>query len=246
MPNDNPNLNPGLKHELRFFEDHIYFREGQSIALKPAIRVIYVLKGSIAVNGEAVDEGQGILVQEATNLKIGDDVTELARWELVHFGAPNDNILSNFEDAENSFGQSLNKRTDFIELPGDEIDIRLDSVTFPPGTRAYRHIHASCGIRYIVRGSLEINTDESIDLMEQGHAWFEAVNSPVLAIASEEVETQFVRVMVLPAEYHGKLTITYVDPADDDKPRENLNNRMIDELVTVSQCPPPRDPVLTR
>ena len=225
------------KCEMRFYEDNIYFREGQTIALKKAIHVFHVLKGSITVNGDEIGEGQGTLAQEAVDLKIGDDVTELVRWELVPIGAPKDNILIHFGEAENTFGQSLNKRTDFIELPvdkpGGEFGLRLDMVTFPPGTRAYRHIHASCGIRYIIRGTLEINTDESIDLMEQGHAWFEAVESPVLAIGDEEVETQFVRVMVLPADYHGKLTITYVDPADDDKPRENQNSRMIDEIVQL-------------
>jgi quercetin dioxygenase-like cupin family protein len=221
-------------YELRFFEDHIYFRDGQSITLKPAIRVIYILKGSLNVNGEEISEGQGILVQENAELKFCDDVTELARWELVPVGLPKENILSHFEDSANSFGRSLNKRTDFIHVPGNETGIRLDTVTFPPGTRAYRHIHASSGIRYIVKGTLEINTDESMDLMEQGHAWFEAVSSPVLAIADEEVETQFIRVMVLPTDYHGKLTITYVDPADDDKLRENINNRLIDEIVKLN------------
>jgi hypothetical protein len=223
-----------FNYELRFFEDHFYFRDGQSISLNPAIRVFYVLKGSISVNGEDVGEGQGILAQENTELKFGDDVTELARWELVPFGTPVENILERFENSDSSFGQSLNKRSDFISIPGTETGIRLDTVTFPPGTRAYRHIHASCGIRYIICGTLEINTDESIDLMEQGHAWFEGVDSPVLAIADEEVETQFARVMILPPDYHDKLTITYVDPADDDKPRENKNNRLFDELVKLS------------
>jgi quercetin dioxygenase-like cupin family protein len=221
-------------YELRFFEDHIYFRDGQLLSLAPEIRVIYVLKGSVVVNGNKFLQGQGVLTQDVSELKVSGEGAEIARWELVPFGAPNKNILPQFGGQEPSFGQSLNKRTDFITIPGDKTGIRLDIVTFPPGTRAYRHLHSSCGIRYIVRGMLEINTNESIDLMEQGHAWFEAANSPVLAIASEEVETQFVRVMVLPPEYHGKLTITYVDPADDAKPRENQNKRLLDKIVLLT------------
>ena len=221
-------------YELRFFEDSIYFREGQSISLEPAIRLLYVLKGSITVNGKAIKQGQGILEEEKFELQIADDVTEFVRWELVPSGAAHTDILSLFKDSETSYGQSLNKRTDFIHLAGHETGLRLDTVTFPPGTRAYRHIHASCGIRYIIKGSLEINTEEGLDLMEQGHAWFEAVDSPVLAIAHDEIETQFVRMMVLPVDYHGKLTITYVDPADDDKPREQINNRLLDEIVQLN------------
>ena len=32
-------------------------------------------------------------------------------------------------------------------------------------------------------------------------------------------DTAFVRVLLLPAEWAGRRTITYVDPADEDKPR---------------------------
>jgi quercetin dioxygenase-like cupin family protein len=220
--------------ELRLFEDHIYFRDGQSTVLDPAIRVIYVIKGPILVNGTQIEEGQGVLEQGEMTLQIADDVTEYLRWELLPAGSPVKDILSSFKASDSSYGQSLNKRADFVNLPDAETGIRLDTVTFPPGTRAYRHVHASCGIRYILRGNLEINTDEGLYLVEQGQAWFEGANSPVLAIASEEVETQFVRLMLLPVDYHGKLTITYVDPADDDKPRENINNRLLDEIVKLS------------
>jgi len=222
--------------ELRLFEDHIYFRDGQSTVLDPAIRVIYVIKGPILVNGTQIEEGQGVLEQGEMTLQIADDVTEYLRWELLPAGSPVKDILSTFEASDSSYGQSLNKRADFVNLPDAETGIRLDTVTFPPGTRAYRHVHASCGIRYILRGNLEINTDEGLYLVEQGQAWFEAANSPVLAIASEEVETQFVRLMLLPVDYHGKLTITYVDPADDDKPRENINNRLLDEIVCLTSA----------
>ena len=39
------------------------------------------------------------------------------------------------------------------------------------------------------------------------------------AIASESEETAFVRAMVVPREWAGKRTISYVDPADEDKPK---------------------------
>jgi hypothetical protein len=41
----------------------------------------------------------------------------------------------------------------------------------------------------------------------------------VLATASATEDTAFVRVLLLPAEWAGRRTIRYVDPADEDKPR---------------------------
>jgi hypothetical protein len=41
----------------------------------------------------------------------------------------------------------------------------------------------------------------------------------VLATASESEESAFVRVLLLPPEWAGKRTITYVDPADEDRPK---------------------------
>ena len=41
----------------------------------------------------------------------------------------------------------------------------------------------------------------------------------MFAAASESEPTAFVRVLVLPAEWAGKRTIAYVDPADEDKPK---------------------------
>ena len=217
---------PDYNYELRFFEDRIAGHAGASASLEPAIRVIYVVAGSAAVNGATLESGEGVLAEGEAEIEAGGAGAKLVRWELVPFATPYSNPMA-------AIGQSLNKRTDFIHLPGPETGIRLDTVTFPPGTRAYRHTHVSSGIRYILRGTLEINSDHGIDLMEEGHAWFEAVGEPVLAIASETAETQFVRMMVLPVDYHGKLTITYVDPADDDKPRRQINNRLLDEIVRL-------------
>ena len=52
-----------------------------------------------------------------------------------------------------------------------------------------------------------------------GEAWFEGADDPVLATASATQDTAFVRVMLLPAEWAGRRTIRYVDPADEDTPR---------------------------
>ena len=97
---------------------------------------------------------------------------------------------------------------------------RLDRVDFPPGGIAYPHVHPGPGIRRILHGELTIDRgDGDARTYRAGEAWFEAADDPVLATASATQDAAFVRVMLLPAEWAGRRTIRYVDPADEDKPR---------------------------
>ena len=97
---------------------------------------------------------------------------------------------------------------------------RLDRVDFPPGGIAYRHVHPGPGIRYLLHGELTIDRGDGEPRTHRaGEAWYEGADDPVLATASSSEDTAFVRVLLLPAEWAGKRTIRYVDPADEDKPR---------------------------
>jgi quercetin dioxygenase-like cupin family protein len=109
------------------------------------------------------------------------------------------------------------------ELTGDpgpgEWVIRCDRVDFPPGGIAYRHVHPGPGIRRILFGELTIDSPEGVTTYREGEWWHEGAEHPVLATASATEETAFVRVMVLPAEWAGKRTIRYLDPADEERPK---------------------------
>jgi quercetin dioxygenase-like cupin family protein len=96
---------------------------------------------------------------------------------------------------------------------------RCDRVDFPKGGVAHTHTHPGPGIRYLLHGELEIRTEGRSTFYGPGGAWFEPGPDPVYAAASAHAETAFVRVLVLPAEWAGKRTIRYVDPADDDRPK---------------------------
>jgi quercetin dioxygenase-like cupin family protein len=97
--------------------------------------------------------------------------------------------------------------------------IRCDRVDFPPGGIAYRHVHPGPGIRCLLAGGIEIETEGHVTAYGPGGAWFESGPDPVLARAAPDRDTSFVRVMLLPAEWTGKRTIRYVDPADAELPR---------------------------
>lgn len=97
--------------------------------------------------------------------------------------------------------------------------MRHDRVDFQPGGVAYLHTHPGPGIRYLLYGSLRIETGGETHEYGPGEAWFESGPEPVLATASETDDSAFVRVLLLPPEWAGKRTIRHVDPADDDRPR---------------------------
>lgn len=97
--------------------------------------------------------------------------------------------------------------------------LRCDRVDFPPGAIAYRHVHPGPGIRCLLFGGIEIETEGRKTAYGPLGAWFERGPEPVVAVASSEHATAFVRVMLLPREWRGKRTVRYLDPADAEKPK---------------------------
>ena len=97
--------------------------------------------------------------------------------------------------------------------------MRHDRVDFPPGGIAYRHTHPGPGIRYLLHGSLRVESGRELREYGPGEHWFESGPEPVLATAAETEDTAFVRVLLLPPEWAGKRTIRYVDQSDEDRPR---------------------------
>jgi hypothetical protein len=117
--------------------------------------------------------------------------------------------------------------------PGIEWLLRCDRVDFPPGGIAYRHTHPGPGIRYLLHGSIRIESGGETHAYHAREPWFEAGPEPVLAVASETEETAFVRAMLVPREWAGKRTIRYVDRADEDKPKLQRATVFFDEPIEL-------------
>jgi hypothetical protein len=69
--------------------------------------------------------------------------------------------------------------------------------------------------------------------MGPGDAWFESGREPVLAVASPDEDTSFIRVAVLPAEIRGRSSIVYVDPADAARARPRTYTVFVDEPISL-------------
>ncbi len=109
---------------------------------------------------------------------------------------------------------------------------RCDRVDFPPGAIAHTHTHPGPGIRCLLSGQLHVHTEGRSVSYGPGDAWFESGPEPVHATAGP-VDTAFVRVLLLPAEWAGKRTIHYVDPADEDKPKLQRATILLDQPISL-------------
>jgi hypothetical protein len=123
-------------------------------------------------------------------------------WELAEYGAGGAKLAARIE---------LDSSVEWL--------MRCDRIDFPPGGVAYRHTHPGPGIRYLLFGSIVIDSGGESNEYGPGDAWFESGPEPVYAEASATDDTAFVRVMLLPREWEDKRTIRYVDPVDEDKPK---------------------------
>jgi quercetin dioxygenase-like cupin family protein len=124
-------------------------------------------------------------------------------WELADGDAPDGALLS----AE----VELDSATSWL--------MRCDRVDFGPGGIAYRHTHPGPGIRYLLFGEITIDSEGAEHTYSPGEPWFERGPDPVLATTTDREPSAFARVLLLPVEFAGKRTISYVDPADAEKPK---------------------------
>lgn len=117
--------------------------------------------------------------------------------------------------------------------PRQEWVVRCDRIDFPPGGIAYRHLHPGPGIRRLLHGELTIDSPDGVHTYGAGEAWFEGAEHPVLATASATEDTAFVRVLLLPAQWAGKRTIRYLDPADEEKPKLQRATVLLEEPLPL-------------
>jgi quercetin dioxygenase-like cupin family protein len=196
------------------------------VILPACWRTIWLAEGRVQLNGQRLEPG-GSHISSGPLAVSGDAASgvDWLRFELFAAGAepwllPASQLLS---------------RQD-ITVSEDEVLLRLDQVSFPPGATAYRHVHPGPGIRYLVKGQLELISNHGCEIARPGQAWFEAANSPVRAVADAALpETSFVRFMVLPVAFAGRPTINILDADDAEKPRRQVTERYVDQKVRLAQ-----------
>ena len=200
------------------------------LALPPRARVIYVKRGGVVVASAGRDsrvaEDRAWHGAVACSVTAGSGGATLWRWELIRGAVA----------AEDSHaGQTRVLLEHAIDLdPGAGYLMRADRVDFAPGGVALPHRHRGGGIRCLVAGTLDVTVgDRPARRITPGGAWFESGREPVLAVASKDDATSFIRVAILPREIRGRTSIIYVNPSDAERGRPRTYTVFVDEPIAL-------------
>lgn len=224
-----PNMNnSNATHSLCLIEHSALASAHGPIQLGACNRVIYVIEGALQINGETLTADHATFSPAAMTISVSDQGARWLRWEL----------LTNHEPERLEHGDGITstlKTLDAITTAQVQADwfMRCDSVSFPPGGCALTHTHKGPGIRYLLDGTIRIDTLGESTGYDVGGAWYESGPHPVFAQADAALDTRFVRAMVLPPELAGKSSITYVNADDLDKPKSQSYHRYCEQPLIL-------------
>ena len=191
---------------LNFYYDQIDASGSSSAPLPAAHRLIYVRHGDVVINGQTMAPDTAMYCDAPLTLKSAGDWAQVWRWELA---------LPNLEPALlDGAGVLSDLRMSRViaNLPildGSRWLLRLDRITTTAGRIADRHQHPGPGIRCLLQGTFNVQQDaESHRNLAPGDAWWETGTDTVIAWGSRQMAAKFLRGMVLPVEWEGKVTGT--------------------------------------
>ncbi|MCZ0733879.1 hypothetical protein [Phreatobacter sp. AB_2022a] len=211
--------------ELRLVEDVIGAGARLSLPDDRVHRVCYVVHGAIEAAGGELHDDQAILLSGPAQVTAAAAGATVWRYELAPEPAP---LVALAAEA----GITREKLRRRIVWPvADEVLIRADSVSFPPGGCAYLHTHQGPGIRCLIEGGIRIDTAGHSASFGAGTPWFESGPEPVFAQAARDRASRFIRVMVLPAALLGRSSIAYVNAEDREKPKAQVYKGYVDQVI---------------
>ena len=213
---------------LTLFEDFLI--DGTVVALPAAPRMVLVVHGALTVGERNFAEGETWHGEAGATVQAGPAGAALWRWELTQGPAP---------ELRMAGVRTIEKLAAPLQtLPDGELLLRGDSVAFPAGGCAYRHVHQGPGIRCLIEGGIRIDVHGRSASYGPGGAWFEAGPDPVFAQAADRA-SRFIRVMILPRGLLGRSSIRYVDPADADRPKSQTYKIYVDAPIRFEDAAAP-------
>jgi hypothetical protein len=197
-----------MPYALNFYHDQIGASGSTASALAPAHRLLYVRHGRVAINGQPMGADEATYCDGAVALRSAGDWSQVWRWELalpnaaprLHEGA---GVLSSLRMSRVITNLAMLERTRWL--------FRLDQITSAAGRIADRHQHPGPGIRCLLEGAFNVQQDaESARDLAPGDAWWETGSDTVVAWGSPQMAARFLRGLVLPLEWEGKVTGTWL------------------------------------
>jgi hypothetical protein len=212
---------------LRLYEDTFSGDGGLDGALPAMPRMLFVVHGSIRIEGRELGDGEAWFGENAVSLAPGSAGVTLWRFELAPSAAAAGVARGRGIVSYEKILVPLN------DLPTGDLLMRGDSVGFPPGGCAYLHTHQGPGIRCLVDGGIRIDTHGRSTSYGPGGAWFESGPEPVFAQAANR-PSRFIRVMILPRRLLGKSSISYVNEDDKAKPKSQQYKIFVDAPIAFA------------
>ena len=189
---------------LNFYHDQIAADGATAPPLPAAHRLLYVRHGSAAINGTTVSADEALYCDEPLVFRSTGAWSEVWRWELA---APNTAPLLHQGSGVLSHLRMARVITSLVLSEGTRWLLRLDRIFTPAGRIADRHQHPGPGIRCLLEGTFNVQQDaESARDLRPGESWWETGSDTVVAWPSPQMGAKFLRGMVLPVEWEGKVT----------------------------------------
>jgi hypothetical protein len=193
-----------MPFSLNFYHDQIAGEGATASPLPSAHRLLYVRHGRAVINDLLVSADEASYWNGPLALKGDGAWSEVWRWEL----APPD-AAPQLHDGAGVLSRLKMSRviTTLGMLDGTRWLFRLDQITSAAGRIADRHQHPGPGIRCLLEGAFNVQqAAESARDLGPGDAWWETGTDTVVAWGSRQMAAKFLRGMVLPVEWEGKVT----------------------------------------
>jgi len=214
---------------LNLYHDQVVAGGASNTALPAAHRLLYVRFGRVLINGQAMNADEAIYCDRPVTLQSSADWSQVWRWELaLPNAAPalleGAGILSSLRMSQVITGLAL--------LDGSRWLFRLDQITSAAGRIADRHQHPGPGIRCLLEGTFNAEqAGHSARDLFPGDAWWETGPDTVIAWGSPQMHARFLRGMILPVEWEGKATGTWLSGTPPG-PRSNWR-LLVDQVIAV-------------
>jgi hypothetical protein len=197
-----------MPFSLNLYRDQISADGAAASPLAPAHRLLYVRHGRVVINGQTMSADEATYCGGPLALKSSGEWGQVWRWEL----APPNTAPALHQGAGVLSSLRMSRVITSLAMPeGTRCVFRLDQIISAAGRIADRHQHPGPGIRCLLEGTFNVQQDaESIRDAAPGDAWWETGSDTVIAWGSPQMAARFLRGMVLPTEWEGKVTGTWL------------------------------------
>jgi hypothetical protein len=215
---------------LSLYHDQVGAGGASASPLPVAHRLLYVRHGRVVINGQAMNADQAVYTDGPVTMQASADWSQVWRWELVLPNAApalleGPGVLSSQRMTQVITGLAM--------LDGSRWLFRLDQITSAAGRIADRHQHPGPGIRCLLEGTFNAEqAGHSARNLFPGDAWWETGPDTVVAWGSRQMPAKFLRGMVLPVEWEGRVTGTWLS-GEIARPRPGNWRLLVDKIVAV-------------